>query len=122
MHTNDNGNPPMAQISAGMRVVDRSGDDVGTVKLVRRGDPHAVTLEGQGGVGGPLDAVAGLIGEAEPDVPTQVAAQLLRTGYLQIDCSGAFAGDAYAPADEVAAVDDSTVRLSSARNSLIKEA
>jgi hypothetical protein len=121
MHTNDDGDPPMAHVNAGMRVVDRIGDDVGTVKLVRMGDPQAVTSEGQGGVGGPLDAVAGLVGESEPDVPAQFAAQLLRTGYLKIDCSGVFAGDAYAPADEVAAVRDDTVHLSSVRGSLVKE-
>jgi hypothetical protein len=111
----------MAQISAGMRVVDRTGDDVGTVKLVRLGDPQAVTTEGQGGGGGLTETIAGLVGEAEPDVPEQFAAQLLRTGFLKIDCSGVFAGDAYAPADEVAAVRDNTVHLRSGSDSLVEE-
>lgn len=121
MHTTDDQGPPIAQISAGMRVVDRAGDDVGIVKLVRMGDPQAVTAEGQGGGGSPLDAMADFVGEGEPDVPAQFAARLQRSGYLKIDCSGLFAGDAYAPADEVAAVRGSTVHLSSERDSLVKE-
>ena len=121
MHTTDDGDRAMAQIRAGMRVVDRAGDDVGTVNLVRMGDPQAVTTQGQGGSGGPMDRLAGLVGGTEPDVPAQFAAQLLRSGYLKIDCSGVFAGDAYAPADEIATVRDNTVHLTSGSDSLIKE-
>jgi hypothetical protein len=120
MHTTDDRDPPMTRVTAGMRVVDRAGDDVGTVKLVRMGDPQAVTTEGQGG-GGLGETLAGFVGEAEPDVPAQFAAQLLRAGYLKIDCSGVFAGDAYVPADEVATVRDNIVHLSSDSFSLIKE-
>jgi hypothetical protein len=121
MHSTDDRDPPMAQVTAGMRVVDLAGDDVGTVKLVRMGDPQAVTTEGQGGGGGPMEKLAGFLGGAEPDVPAQFAAQLLRSGYLKIDCSGVFAGDAYAPAGDVATVRDSTVHLNTDSGSLIKE-
>ncbi|WP_212990844.1 hypothetical protein [Actinoplanes auranticolor] len=121
MHTTDDRDRPMAQIRAGMRVVDQSGDDVGTVKLVRMGDPQAVTTEGQGGGGGLAETLAGVIGGTEPDVPAQFAAQLLRSGYLKIDCSGVLAGDAYVPADEVATVRDDIVHLSSDSDSLIQE-
>lgn len=113
--------PPIADVVDGMRVVDHHGEDVGTVTMVRMGDPQAVTADGQGGGGGLTDAIAGFLGGTEPDVPRQFAEQLLRRGYLKIDCSGVFAGDAYAPADEVAAVEGGTVRLRSARESLIKE-
>jgi hypothetical protein len=121
MHTTDDRDLPMTHVTAGMRVVDQSGDDVGIVKLVRMGDPQAVTTEGQGGGGGLAETLAGVIGGTEPDVPAQFAAQLLRSGYLKIDCSGVFAGDAYVPADEVATVTNNIVRLSSDSESLIKE-
>lgn len=121
MHTTDDRDPPLAQVTEGMRVVDLAGDDVGTVKLVRMGDPQAVTTEGQGGDGGLTDTLAGFVGAAEPDVPTQFAAQLLRSGYMKIDCSGVFAGDAYAAAGDVATVRDSVVHLSTDSDSLIKE-
>ncbi|GAB2584770.1 hypothetical protein Aab01nite_53750 [Paractinoplanes abujensis] len=65
--------------------------------------------------------VADLIRGGEPDVPDQFAARLLRTGYLKIDCSGLFTGDVYAPADEITAVYQNTVRLGRGRASLMRE-
>jgi hypothetical protein len=111
----------IADVVNGMRVVDHHGEEVGTVTMVQMGDPQASTAEGQGGDGGYAQAVTHFFRDPEPDVPRQFAEQLLRRGYLKIDCSGVFSGEAYAPADEVAAIEGSTVRLRTARESLIKE-
>lgn len=121
MHTPERRTPPIARVSEGMEVIDGAGEVVGVVKLVRMGDQQAVTTEGQGGGGELSDAIAGLVGGTEPDVPGQFAARLLRSGYLKIDCSGFLTGDVYAPADEIAEVRGSTVQLTSYRHSLVKE-
>jgi hypothetical protein len=119
--TSNRQQPAIADVVAGMRVVDRAGQDVGVVMLVRMGDPQAVATDRQGTAEGTPDLVAGLDSQAEPDLANPFTDRMLRTGYVKIECSEFFAGNAYAPGDEVVAVHDDTVRLSSARESLVKE-
>lgn len=49
---------------------------------------------------------------AEPDVPEELAARLLRLGNLKIDGPTLFERDRYVAADRVAGVEDDTVTLS----------
>ncbi len=51
--------------------------------------------------------------------PTAVTAEE-RHGFIRIDTAGAFAADRYATADQIAAVDDSDVRLNVQRDDLLK--
>ena len=99
----------MEQVRTGMRVVDSSGDEVGTVEDLKMGDPEAATAAGQGsgepGVAG--DELLGVGG----GLPPERAERLLRTGYLKVDSKGLFTGDTYVPADRVARVEGDTVHL-----------
>jgi hypothetical protein len=90
----------MTQIREGMRVVDDSGAQIGTVAGFKMGDPTAVTTEGQH------------TGETdEPRIPEELAARLLRAGYVRIRMDGLFRRDAYAASDEIADVSDDVVSL-----------
>jgi hypothetical protein len=115
--------PAIAQVTEGMQVVDSAGAEVGTVELVKMGDPEAVTTAGQRtGRGRDLvDAVARDLAGVEPDVPPTVAARLLRTGYIKIDGKGLFHRDRYAAADEIAGVTADVVTLTTTRDNLAAE-
>jgi hypothetical protein len=103
----------VARVTTGMRVVDSTGAEVGTVDLVQRGDPAAVTVQAPDGVdpGSSLDELIGSAAAEEPDVPADLAARLLRGGYLKVAAERARTGAVYVPADRIAAVTDHGVRL-----------
>jgi len=107
-----------------MRVVDSSGQEVGTVILTKMGDPEAITSEGQDDSAGSglVQGVAEVLDRSEPDVPAPLAERLRRTGYLKVDASGLFARDLYVEASQVAGVSEEGVRLSVGRDELIEEA
>lgn len=121
MHNPDKPVPATAQVRAGMRVLDCSGEDVGTVRLVRMGDAEATTTAGQENTGEPIRPLADFLGAGEPDVHPQFVARLQRTGYLKIVTDGLFRGAVYAPADEISAVHEDVVHLSSSQESLVKQ-
>ncbi|MFC8190651.1 hypothetical protein ACFUMH_03180 [Cellulomonas sp. NPDC057328] len=120
MTTGGPGLGPIGQVTEGMDVVDAAGEPVGTVDDVVLGDPGAVTSEGQGTgrtgglVGAVVDAIVG-----PSDLPEQERERLARLGYVKIDARGLFAGSRYAAADEVAAVEGGTVRLTIAGDRLV---
>jgi hypothetical protein len=60
--TGDSGSDVFGAIEEGMTIVDSAGDEVGTVELIKAGDPGAVTAEGQApeGSGGGIPGVAGV--------------------------------------------------------------
>ncbi|GIG36308.1 hypothetical protein [Cellulomonas pakistanensis] len=116
--TSDQG--PIASAQEGMRVVDASGDEVGTVREVSFGDPGAVTSEGQrtGGTGGFLaDAARSLVGP--DDLSPSDQERLARLGYVRIDAKGLFKSDRFAAGDQVAAVEGDVVQLSVAKEQLV---
>jgi hypothetical protein len=113
---------PIEAVQEGMPVVDRAGRRIGTVELVRMGDPGAATTRGseQGGtglIGAMVDAVTG----SEPEVPEPLRSRLVRAGYLKIDGPGLGDADRYVRADRIASVDGGTVRLSVAAEELATE-
>ena len=101
----------ISQAREDMRVVDSTGESVGSVREVRMGDPAAVTDAGQehAGPGGIGQVIADMV--TGGDLPAQAQARLARTGYLRIDADGLFSGTRYAAADEIAEVTGDTVRL-----------
>jgi hypothetical protein len=103
----------LSRVTTGMRVVDATGVEVGTVDLVQRGDPTAVTVQAPAGVdpGGSLDELIASTAVEEPDVPADLAARLLHTGYLKVSSDLARTGGVYVLADRIAAVTDTEVRL-----------
>ncbi|MEU7615221.1 hypothetical protein AB0M91_01715 [Micromonospora rifamycinica] len=103
----------ISRVTTGMRVVDTVGVEIGTVDLVRRGDPNAVTVQAATvDPGGSLDELIESAAVEEPDVPADLAARLLRTGYLKVSTELARTGAVYVLADQIAAVTGDRVRLS----------
>ncbi|MEU4713018.1 hypothetical protein AB0F73_05045 [Micromonospora purpureochromogenes] len=101
----------ISRVTTGMRVIDTAGVEVGTVDLVQRGDPNAVTVQAPtADPGGSLDELIESAAAEEPDVPADLAARLLRTGYLKVSTELARTGAVYVLADQIAAV-DGQVRL-----------
>ncbi|KWV31526.1 hypothetical protein [Micromonospora rifamycinica] len=103
----------ISRVTTGMRVVDTVGVEIGTVDLVQRGDPNAVTVQAATpDPGGSLDELIASVAVEEPDVPADLAARLLRTGYLKVSTELARTGAVYVLADQIATVTDDRVRLS----------
>ncbi|MGC4804938.1 hypothetical protein [Micromonospora sp. DT233] len=99
-------------VTTGMRVVDVTGAEIGVVDLVQRGDPNAVTVQAPtADPGGSLNELIESAALDEPDVPADLAAHLLRTGYLKVATDLAPTGAVYVAADRIAAVADGRVRL-----------
>jgi hypothetical protein len=107
---------PISKVMIGDRVVDSTGNEVGTVKFVKMGDPNAVTDEGQ------ADDSPGFLGLGGDDydmgnLPEQARHQLVRVGFIHIDVS--LADDRFAAAGQIARVEDNTVYLSVPEANLI---
>ncbi|MGW0504595.1 hypothetical protein [Micromonospora sp. NPDC003241] len=102
----------VSRVTTGMRVVDAAGLDVGTVDLVQRGDPNAVTVQAPtADPGSSLDELIESAATEEPDVPADLAARLLRTGYLKVSTELVPTGAVYVLADQINTVVDGEVRL-----------
>ncbi|MCI4063691.1 hypothetical protein MRQ36_32640 [Micromonospora sp. R77] len=103
----------ISRVTTGMRVVDATGVEVGTVDLVQRGDPAAVTVQGPptADPGSSLDELIASTAVEEPDVPADLAARLLHSGYLKVSTDLARTGAVYVLADQIAAVTDHQVNL-----------
>ncbi|MER5702200.1 hypothetical protein ABT023_09610 [Micromonospora sp. NPDC002296] len=112
----------ISRVTTGMPVVDVTGAEVGTVDLVQRGDPNAVTVQAPAAdPGGSLDELIESAAVEEPDVPADLAARLLRTGYLKVSTDLAPTGAVYVLADQIAGVADGRVRLDVPATSLPPE-
>jgi hypothetical protein len=103
-----------AKVCKGMRVVDSSGDELGTVESVKMGDPGVVTEEGQDVDNENNRGLLGAVVEVfQGDrLPPQVTAQLLRTGFVKVDGKGLLASDFYVGVDGIDEVSGDVVRLS----------
>ncbi|MFD6563520.1 hypothetical protein [Micromonospora profundi] len=102
----------ISRITTGMPVVDVAGTEIGTVDLVQRGDPNAVTVQSPtADPGSSLDELIEATAVEEPDVPADLAARLLHTGYLKVSTESADVEAVYVPADRIAAVADGRVSL-----------
>ncbi|RLK24200.1 hypothetical protein DER29_2097 [Micromonospora sp. M71_S20] len=102
----------VSRITTGMRVVDVDGTEVGTVDLVQRGDPNAVTVQAPtADPGSSLDELIESTAVEEPDVPADLAARLLHSGYLKVSTDLVRTGAVYVLAEQIAAVTDDQVRL-----------
>ncbi|MFI7604691.1 hypothetical protein ACIBTV_06175 [Micromonospora sp. NPDC049366] len=107
----------ISRVTTGMPVVDVAGTEVGTVDLVQRGDPNAVTVQAPttpvptADPGSSLDELIESTAAEEPDVPADLAARLLHGGYLKVTTELARTGAVYVPAERIATVTDGHVRL-----------
>ncbi|MEU5562843.1 hypothetical protein [Micromonospora musae] len=102
----------ISRITTGMPVIDADGVEIGTVDLVQRGDPNAVTVQAPtADPGSSLDELIESTAVEEPGVPADLAARLLHGGYLKVSSGLADLGAVYVPADWIATVADGRVRL-----------
>lgn len=102
----------ISRITTGMPVIDVDGVEVGTVDLVQRGDPNAVTVQTPtADPGSSLDELIESTAVREPDVPADLAARLMHGGYLKVSTELAGTGAVYVPADWIGTVTDGRVRL-----------
>ncbi|SIN29404.1 hypothetical protein [Micromonospora cremea] len=112
MDQQDEQQATISRITTGMPVIDPAGTEVGTVDLVQRGDPNAVTVQTPAAdPGSSLDELIEATAVEEPDVPADLAARLLHSGYLKVSTELVDAGAVYVPADRIATVADGRVRL-----------
>jgi len=99
---------PISMVMIGDSVVDSTDKEVGTVKFVKMGDPNAVTDQGQEDRD---PGIWGLGGDSYDlgNLPEQARHELLRVGFIHVDVS--WADDRFAPADQIARVENNTVYL-----------
>ncbi len=116
-------------VREGMAVQDETGRRLGRVARVGMGDPQAITTQGSVGPGdgagviaAPLASTGGstglgggapFLGESGdvPDVPEQLANQLRRVGFVELEDSDLEGAARYIPGDRVLDVTDDTVRV-----------
>ncbi|MDG4827875.1 hypothetical protein O7627_00995 [Solwaraspora sp. WMMD1047] len=132
MHTERDRRPiPLDQIATGMRVLDAAGEDVGRVTAVALGDPYAATAQDPpDGAGVLSDRVPHTESGDEPEVSPDLAARLLRSGYLRVTAAGtgsgnrlaasgfAPSGDFYVAPDQIGEISPDTVELTVTRAGL----
>ncbi|MFI5926570.1 hypothetical protein ACIA3K_11330 [Micromonospora sp. NPDC051543] len=111
MDQQDEQQATISRITTGMPVIDVAGTEIGTVDLVQRGDPNAVTVQTPtADPGSSLDELIEATAVEEPDVPADLAARLLHSGYLKVATESAD-GAVYVPADRIGSVADGRVLL-----------
>lgn len=102
----------IAQVTTGMRVVDAAGAELGRVVHVATGDPAAVVVQEPPGADGVLDArLPNPARGDEPEVAPDIAARLLRVGYLKVGCGGRPGRECYVNAEQIARVRQDVVEL-----------
>ncbi|MGA3526516.1 hypothetical protein [Melissospora conviva] len=100
------------RVTLGMPVIDAAGTEVGAVDMIRPGDPNAVTVQPPDHHPSPaLDHLEEAIDTAEPAVPADLAARLLRVGFLRVATGPGPHPAVYVQADQIAAVGPDGVRL-----------
>jgi hypothetical protein len=114
--------PPIAQVTVGMRVIDAGGEEIGRVDSVRHGDPNAVTAQAPtGDAVGTLANLISSVAAEEPDVPADAEARLRRAGYVKVNGHRGVHAAVYVEADQIAKVTDDVVHLGVVRTDLTPE-
>jgi hypothetical protein len=122
--SSDENRQRIAAVRTGMRVLDSTGEDIGTVERVKPSDPRGLTADRQT-AGEPESFVSHVVESVagpEPDVPPTQAAKLVLLGYLKVDGKGPVDRDLYVAADEINDVEEDVVYLSVPRDRLVSEA
>jgi len=114
------------QVKEGMHVIDTNGEELGTIHSIQFSDedrskpgPETTTAaeayyENNSFFRTLVKALRGKV-----DLPDEVAARLMREGYIRID-GGIARSDAYATMDQIAHTHDDHVHLNVAEGQLIR--
>jgi hypothetical protein len=123
------GNPLLRRIYEGMTVYDRTDNKIGTVEYVYPGELPEVadqrgqkpaTLSVRGSHARSLIEAFGREIALTDYVPDTLREELLRHGFLRINCAGLFVADRYAKPEQIASVSNDGVTLRVTRDELIK--
>lgn len=110
---------PIERVREGMEVFDLEDNKIGTVDMVKMGDPEATTTRGEEPT--PQAGVMPMSDEAyEPEVDEPLRSELVRAGFLKID-GGLFGADRYVPADAIDRVEGDKVFIRTPERRLPKE-
>lgn len=112
----------MARIARGMRVVDRTGNDLGNVEYVRMGDRQGPSPRGARGHAsdGFLEELKRAAGALDnPFVQDALRKRLLQVGFFKVDGKGLLDSELYVAADTIADVTPDRVRLTVGKNQLV---
>ena len=111
---------PMEHLRDGMRVVDADGLEVGTIGLIKFGDPSAEQLANEPPV------IAGAVFatdvvRSEPNVPEPLRSKLLSLGFVRVDEKLRLRPDHhyYVLPQMIVAIDGDTVSLATPKGELI---
>jgi hypothetical protein len=117
-----------ATVHEGMKVCDRSMDDIGTVETFRLSDEDPTRPGPETASGSPVvqrtenDLVAMLADVFTPDdgLPRQLQEKALREGFVRLDADGLFAADRYIFPEHIDRVEGDRLVLSVRKDDLIK--
>lgn len=110
----------MERLRDGMRVVDAAGVEVGTIGLIRFGDPAAAqVIQAPSHFEGSV--IATDVVRSEPRVPEPLRGSLLQLGFVRIDERLHLRPDHhyYVQPQQIAAIDGDTVSLAVTKRELI---
>jgi hypothetical protein len=122
----------LTHVKEGMKVFDRSGDQVGEVDMVHFGEVGDTQAALGTGPAEPAEDVNDRLGEGTfvdiasnlfgPDdtMEETVRNRLLQHGFVRVDVSGIFTGDRYVMPEQIASVSNDEVHLSISKDDLAK--
>lgn len=118
----------LREISAGMKVVDSTSREIGTVDWVKYGDDNPLTPEPEAAGISPIedrerrDSLINTIAEAfrNDELPREVRERLLHQGFVRVDADGLFNAGRYIVPEQIAGVSDGRLVLKVSKADLLK--
>lgn len=117
----------MRDIREGMKVIDSTNKEIGTVEWVKFGDDDPLTPAPEANDIGPMerqrcDTLIDNIADAfrTDDIPEEVREKLLMQGFVRIDAEGLFAEDRYVTPEQIERVSKDTLMLNVSKADLLK--
>ena len=102
-----------AEVHRGMRVLDRTHKEIGTVKDFKM-TGNAMSVDASDDIS--ADEIA-LLGK---DIPEGLRRRLIRQGFVRLDTNGLFAADRLIMPEQIEAVADDQLMLSVSKDELLK--
>jgi hypothetical protein len=111
----------MERLREGMTVVDVNGQEVGTIGLVRFGDPSGEPVPNEPPVLAGDVLLEGPV-RSEPDLPEPLRSKVLSLGYVRVDEKLRLRPDHhyYVLPQEILAIDGGTVRIATVKDELLR--